>query len=369
MRRRFVVFASTIQSLLFLGHWFLYETWIFFLPPSSTHELRALQLTLAVLSVSFVASSILAFRFNNRLVRAFYTLAAAWMGVLNFAVLSAGSCWIVYGAALLLRAPVGRREIGCVLFGFAILLSVYGILNASWVRVKRITVKLPHLPESWRGRTAALLTDVHLGHVRGRAFMARLIGKIRKLRPDVVFVAGDLYDGGKVDADALASPWKEASPPFGTFFVTGNHEGFSNPSRYINAVKAAGVRALESERIDVDGLQLLGVSYADSREAGQYRAILENARLDPDRASILLLHVPQGMAITETFGVSLQLSGHTHGGQLFPFTWFTSRVFGDYTYGLNRFGGMLVYTSCGAGTWGPPMRVGTRPEIVLIRFD
>ncbi|HTV60871.1 MAG TPA: metallophosphoesterase [Verrucomicrobiae bacterium] len=369
MRRRFVVFAATIQALLFLGHWFVYETWIYFSRSSTLHEVRVLQVTLAVLSVTFVASSVLAFRFNNWLVSAFYTLAATWMGVLNFVAIAAASCWIVYGAALLLRAPVGRPEIGRALFGLAILVSIYGILNAWRVRVKRITVQLPHLPESWRGRTAALVTDVHLGHVRGRAFMSRIIAMIQSLRPDIVFVAGDLYDGGKVGADALAAPWKSASPPFGTYFVTGNHEGFSNPSRYVNAVKGAGVRALESERVDVDGLQILGVSYADSREAGRYRAILENAGLDRERASILLLHVPQGMAITEKFGVSLQLSGHTHGGQLFPFTWFTRRVFGEYTYGLHPFGGMAVYTSCGAGTWGPPMRVGTRPEIVLIRFE
>jgi predicted MPP superfamily phosphohydrolase len=91
--------------------------------------------------------------------------------------------------------------------------------------------------------------------------------------------------------------------------------------------------------------------------------------VDRNRASVLLSHAPHELAIAEKAGISLQLSGHTHGGQIFPFTWFTERIFGKYTYGLERFGDLMVYTSSGAGTWGPPMRVGTRPEIVLIQFE
>ena len=84
---------------------------------------------------------------------------------------------------------------------------------------------------------------------------------------------------------------------------------------------------------------------------------------------MLLTHAPHSLSIVAKQGIKLQLSGHTHGGQIFPFTWFTSRIFGEFTYGLQRFGELLVYTSSGAGTWGPPMRVGTHPEIVLIHFE
>ena len=95
---------------------------------------------------------------------------------------------------------------------------------------------------------------------------------------------------------------------------------------------------------------------------------LERAEIDRNQASILLSHSPRALPIAEDAGISLQLSGHTHRGQIFPFTWFTRRIFGEYTYGLKRFGELMVYTSSGAGTWGPPLRVGTQPEIVLIQF-
>ncbi len=101
----------------------------------------------------------------------------------------------------------------------------------------------------------------------------------------------------------------------------------------------------------------------------RFRAALRATAVDRTRASILLTHAPDRLSITEEEGFSLQLSGHTHGGQFFPFTWITSRLYGKFVYGLQRLGNLLVYTSYGAGTWGPPLRVGTSPEIVLLQFE
>jgi predicted MPP superfamily phosphohydrolase len=261
-----------------------------------------------------------------------------------------------------------RSALAGLLFGLAILASLYGLANARLTRITRITVKLPHLPGSWRGRVAALVSDVHLGHVNGLGFMRRIVARLTRLKPDVVFITGDLYDGTKVDAAALASPWKDISPAWGTYFITGNHEEFSDPSGYLEAVQRAGVRALQNEKVVVDGLQVVGVHFHESTNADRFRSILKNASIERERASILLSHAPHALSIAEEAGISMQLSGHTHGGQIFPFTWFTQRIFGAYTYGLKRFGEMWVYTTTGAGTWGPPMRVGTKPEIVLIEF-
>jgi uncharacterized protein len=235
--------------------------------------------------------------------------------------------------------------------------------------VKRVSVKLPNLPDSWRGRVAALVSDTHLGHVRSHAFLRRIIAMLSRLQPDVVFIGGDLFDGTAADLDGLAQLWASFSPPWGTYFVAGNHDGFTGHARHVAAVSNSGVRVLNNEKITVDGLQIVGVHYRDTVDAQRYRSILRQADVDRDRASILLSHAPSGLPIAEEEGISLQLSGHTHGGQIFPFTWIVSRVWGQFTYGLKRLGSLLVYTSSGAGTWGPPMRVGARPEIVLIEFE
>ena len=368
MRARIVVFVAIVQSILFLAHWFLYSTWITFQGQTALPYTAGLRVALALLSISFVAGSLLAFRTYNVLARMLYKVAAVWLGMVNFLFLAACACWATLGITLLVRLHVSRSLLADVFFGIAILASAYGIVNARWVRVVKLSVRLPNLPPSWRGRVAALVSDVHLGHVNGTAFLRRIVARLARLQPDIVFITGDLYDGSKVNAIEMASAWKDCSPPLGAYFVTGNHEEFANPSRYLEAVRRSGVRVLTYEKATIEGLQIVGVNHHDSTSAERFGAALRHAQIDREQPSVLLSHSPHGLAIPEAAGISLQLSGHTHGGQVPPFTWFTKRIFGAYTHGLQRFGNMQVYTTFGVGTWGPPMRIGTQPEIILIEF-
>ena len=369
MNSRFAVFVSIVQLILFAGHLLIYETWSFFAPPSSPASIAVVRFAFLFLSISFVAASLLAARYYNRFVRLFYSAASVWLGTLNFLFMAALLCWVLYGGFSLARIHVSRSALVFILFACAILISVYGLANAYAVRVNRITVKLAGLPASWRGRVAALVSDTHLGHVRGYRFISRIVAMVRQLQPDIVFIAGDLFDGTKVEPRHLAAPWKNISPPLGTFFITGNHEEFSHPNQYVQALTQCGIRPLVNEKATVDGMTLVGVTYSTLTHPERLQSVLCDAGLQLGTASILLAHGPHQLAIAEKMGVSLQLSGHTHRGQVFPFTWITSRIFRQYTYGLNRHGALTVYTSSGAGTWGPPMRVGSSPEIVLIRFE
>ena len=129
------------------------------------------------------------------------------------------------------------------------------------------------------------------------------------------------------------------------------------------------MRVLASEKVTVDGLQIAGVSYGLTHSPMQLRTALEAMRIESGQEGILLNHVPTRLPLAEAAGFTLQLSGHTHRGQIFPFTWLTQRIFGAFTYGLHSFGALQVLTSCGVGTWGPPMRVGSSPEIVAMTFE
>jgi predicted MPP superfamily phosphohydrolase len=302
-------------------------------------------------------------------VRLFYRLAGIWLGFVNFAFAAAGLAWIVVAATIVLDLPFTQTGIAKTFFALAVFATLYGLVNAATLRINRISVKLPGLPPSWRGRVAALVTDTHLGHIKGRRFLNRIVNALRQVRADVVFISGDLFDGTHVDANRLVAPWRQLSPKFGSYFVTGNHDELFHESRYLEAIRNSGIHVLDNETVDLDGLQVVGVPYHDSTNPERFHSALANADLDPKRAIVLLSHVPHSLPIPEKHGIALQLSGHTHGGQIFPFTWFTSRIFGAYTYGLKRFGDLLVYTSSGAGTWGPPLRVCTAPEIVLIHFE
>lgn len=367
MRARLALFLVIVQSILLLVHWFIYCAWVSF-RGITYPDILWLRLAVAVLSFTFTAASLLAFRISNSIVRVLYWLAAVWLGAVNFLFLAGCACWAVYVLTTLARIHLDRPLLAAAVFRLAVVATLYGIVNARWVRVRRIRIALPHLPESWRGRVAALVSDVHLGHVNGAGFLARIVARLKALNPDIVFITGDLYDGTAIDAESAASPLKNLKPALGAYFVTGNHEEFRDPSQYLQAVCASGVRVLENERVVIDGLQVIGVPDHASSNADQFRSILQSLSIESDRPSILLSHSPHALSMPEKAGISLQLSGHTHGGQIFPFTRFTRRIFGPYTYGLQRFGEMLVYTTTGAGTWGPPLRVGTKPEIVMLEF-
>ena len=369
VRARIPIAVSIIQAFLFLVHFAIYVTWKFFWGMPNFSGAVGPRFALAILSVSFVAASLLAHQYFNPLVRATYTIASVWLGLVNFFFLAACASWIVYGVSLLFGVHAEKRALVAVCFGLGLLIGIGAIVNAAWTRVVRISIKLPNLPAAWRGRTAAVVSDLHLGHVRNAGFLRRTLRKLSRLRPDVLFIPGDLYDGTAANLERLSKPWSEFSAPLGAYFITGNHEQFTNPSKYLDAVRQSGIRVLENEKVVLDGLQIVGVGYRDSTNAERFRSILRQAALDRNVASILLVHNPNRLTVAEEAGISLQLSGHTHSGQFFPFTAIVSRIYGKYAYGLNRFGNLAVYTSCGAGTWGPPMRLGSKPEIVLIQFE
>jgi hypothetical protein len=255
-----------------------------------------------------------------------------------------------------------------VLFAVATLTTIYGLINAALPRTRRVKVQLANLPPSWRGRTAALVADTHLGHVRNMGFARRIVRAVQRANPDAVFIAGDMYDGTYADLPRLASPWSTLKAPRGIYFVAGNHEEFRSHDQYLAAVRSAGIRVLDNEKVVVDGLQIVGVHYHATFESQVFRDVLAKAAIDRGTASVLISHAPHRLDIPERAGISLQVSGHTHGGQFFPYTWFTSRMFHEFVHGLHRLGNMQVFTSYGAGTWGPPLRIGTTPEIILIEF-
>jgi predicted MPP superfamily phosphohydrolase len=361
-----------VQVFLFLAHWFLYVTWTAFWWPLSPTASLVLKIALSSLSVLFIVAALLGFRFTNWLVALIYQIAAVWLGLLNFFFVGACLAWAVdFALRFLLPDEVRfgvRHEVAAILCTAAVVTVLYGILNARLIRIRRVPVQLEKLPESWRGRTALLVSDIHLGNINGIRFAQRLAVLARRLNPDVIFIPGDLYDGTRADPEKIAAPLFDLTPPFGIFFVSGNHEEFGGSTHYSEALKQRGFQVLDNERVVIDELQVAGVPYEVSNYPMRLRHILMGFHLEEGAASILLQHVPTRLPIVEQAGVSLQLSGHTHGGQVFPFSWITRRAFGKFTYGLQRFGSLQVLTSSGVGTWGPPMRVGTHPEVVLITF-
>ena len=368
-----VLAILVIQVILFLAHWFVYSTWIAFWPGLAPASVAGLGATMLVLAFSFVAVSLLSFRFSNFAVRALYWLAAVWLGFLNFFFWASFFVWLIWFALRLSRMAANpaalRMPLAAAIYGIAAAAGIYGLINARVIRIRRVTVRIPNLPASWHGRRAVLLSDLHLGPINGVRFCRRLVAMASRFQPHIVFLPGDVFDGAHGDLGRLLTPFHALTAPLGVYFSTGNHEEFTDPTHYIDAIAGAGIRVLANEQVVIDGLEIAGVLYRDSTHVIRMKATLESLRPDRTQPGILLNHAPTRLPLVEQAGFSLQLSGHTHGGQLLPFTWITRSVFGCFTSGLHRFGALQVYTSTGAGTWGPPMRVGTQPEIVFLELE
>jgi predicted MPP superfamily phosphohydrolase len=323
----------------------------------------------AAFAFSFVAATLAGRNHSGLLLRSVYFLSAAWLGFLNYAVFAALACWTLDGFAALGSVPISRAFIAVPCFGLGLLTAAWGLVQASWIRVNHVRVALPHLPAVWKERTVALISDVHLGHVSGPLLVRRIISHLRRLNPDLVLVSGDMFDGTTAGLDRLVAPWSSYAPPLGIYFVTGNHDEFADRRQYLRVLAKNGVRSLNNEGVTVDGLQLLGIHDGEASDPESFRETLRRMKIDRNAPSVLLAHKPENLRIAADEGVSLQLSGHTHRGQFWPWTLVVARIYRQFAYGLHRLDGLQVYTSSGVGTWGPPLRVGTKSEIVLFRFS
>ena len=364
--RRIVRFGSIVSTILLLANALVCATWSYFFDLPGWIAWQALP---GALAIAFIPATVLRFRFDHPALRIIYALCASWVGALNFAFFAAVACWMVEAFIRMTAGPLPRSSIAAVLFGAALVATIYGLINAAWLRISRVTVKLPNLPKAWQGRTAALITDLHLGPLSGQAFLRRVLAQLRSLKPDAVFISGDMFDGPTLGLDRLVAPWREFSAPRGIFFVTGNHDEFADRSIYLDAVRPLGIQVLNNEKVSLHGLQIIGVHDSEAGNPTELRKILHDVRIDRHHPSILLAHRPINLSVAEEAGISLQLSGHTHGGQIWPWNLLVSRIYGRYAHGLSRLGKLQVYTSYGVGTWGPPLRVGTKSEIVLLKFE
>ncbi|MET8273336.1 metallophosphoesterase [Streptomyces sp. NPDC005096] len=244
--------------------------------------------------------------------------------------------------------------------------GTYGVLRGP--RVKRVTVPLAKLPRSAHGFRIAVVSDIHLGPILGRAHTQRIVDTINRTQPDLIAVVGDLVDGTVADLGPAAEPLAGLTARHGAFFVTGNHEYFSGAAQWVDHVRELGLHPLENARVETDGFDLAGVNDIAGESEGQ-GPDFERALGDRDRtrASVLLAHQPVVIDDAVAHGVDLQLSGHTHGGQLWPGN-YLAELANPTVAGLERYGDTQLYVSRGAGAWGPPVRVGAPSDITVVQL-
>ncbi|MFF7071216.1 metallophosphoesterase [Streptomyces pseudovenezuelae] len=277
------------------------------------------------------------------------------------------------GPPALVAAPSRRLFVSRVVAGAAaaaaagtVGLGTYGVLRGPGV--KRVTVPLAKLPRAAHGYRIAVVSDIHLSPVLGRGFAQKVVDTINSTRPDLIAVVGDLVDGSVKDLGPAAAPLARLEARHGSFFVTGNHEYFSGAEQWVEEVRRLGLRPLENDRTELAWFDLAGVNDIAGESEGQgpdFAKALGDR--DTARACVLLAHQPVQIHDAVDHGVDLQLSGHTHGGQLWPGN-LLAKAANPTVAGLERYGDTQLYVSRGAGAWGPPTRVGAPSDITVIEL-
>ncbi|MFD4737719.1 metallophosphoesterase [Streptomyces virginiae] len=244
--------------------------------------------------------------------------------------------------------------------------GTYGVLRGP--SVKRVRVPLAKLPRAAHGFRIAVVSDVHLGPVLGRAHTQRIVDTVNRTQPDLIAIVGDLVDGSVPDLGHAAEPLRLLHARHGSFFVTGNHEYFSGAQQWIDHVRELGLNPLENARKELPHFDLAGVNDIQGEREGKgpdFGAALGDR--DRTRAAVLLAHQPVVIHDAVRHGVDLQLSGHTHGGQLWPGN-YLAELANPTVAGLERYGDTQLYVSRGAGAWGPPVRVGAPSDITVVEL-
>jgi predicted MPP superfamily phosphohydrolase len=339
---------------------------------------------LALLCTSIPATLIGSRFLPQRINEAFFRPALSWMGIMFISAVAVLASDSLKGAVLFLMrsfAPAFATSLDLVRLNQdfalgALALATSGVLLAfrqgQRYQVKHVEVQLRNLPQALDGFKLVQLSDVHVGATIGRRFLNEVVRSVNALTPDAVVITGDLVDGPVTRLAVEVEPLRDFKSKHGTFFVTGNHEYYSGAEEWCTLLRELGIRVLRNERVSLGNqeaaLDLLGIDDYSAAQFGRgHGANLQKAAAgrDPSRVSVLLAHQPRAAAEAAQHGISLQLSGHTHGGQIWPFSLLV-KLQQPFVSGLHELNGMRVYVSNGTGYWGPPMRLFAPAEVTEI---
>ena len=313
--------------------------------------------------------------------------AYLWLGLLFYLFLLLGTfdlVRLVHRLATRRRVetvdPERRRFLARAAASTAILssgtIAALGNRAAFEIETPELSVALPSLPRELSGFRIAHLSDLHVGPISRERFLESVVEKTNALRPDLVVITGDMVDGSVARIGPSLAPLAKLSARCGVAFVTGNHEYYSGAANWLDFLRSRGMHVLVNERIEVGDTAAGGATFdlagLPDHSGGRFRAdhrpdlARALAGRDPERGLVVLAHQPRQIAVARGHGVGLQLSGHTHGGQLWPFGALVS-IYQPWIAGLHRADdGTRIYISRGTGFWGPPMRVGNPAEIASI---
>ncbi len=375
----FAIFFPVVTLLYGGAHYYIYS-WFVRLAQPPKKVRRILFYVFIFLVASFPAGKILGWHNFNSFNYLLNLIAAVWMGhAFYFFLFALGSDLLItlvkiigFGRKMSARTPLFyKRALVAGITGGVLIIGGCALQEARSFRVTCLEIPLRGLPPELDGFSIVQVSDIHYGMLTRNQELSRILGRVTDLQPDMVAITGDLVDESVSHMEEMRVPLSRIKSRHGVFAVTGNHEYYAGVDRAVAIMKGANIKVLRNEILELPGgLQILGIDdLTGSRRMGQGTPDFDRlvSSLNHQKPSILLYHQPIMFEKTASRGIGLQLSGHAHGGQLFPVIYISKMIY-PRTPGLHQIGHSYLYVSWGVGTWGPPMRFKAPPELVFIRL-
>lgn len=365
MKVYFAVFLFLVFLIYFLMHFYIYIRLVndFSIPSPWRNFIIAIFI---VGGTSLIGGELLARQFSFRSNFLLF-FGLVWLGAVSITL-----SFFLVSEILRIVFYSHRALITSVALFAAIVAIVFSTINAfSTPRVKEIKLTYKSLPSSLKGFKVVQLSDVHLGIIPRDSWLEKVVEKVNSLEPDLIVITGDLIDRDINGMGKLPEKLRQLNSRYGVFAVTGNHEFYAGVERFYELGEKTGFKILQNEKFVVnENLEIIGIDDDTNRRFGRRNFNPDELfrKIERNRFTIFLSHKPKYFESAVYSGVDLQLSGHTHAGQIPPMDIIIFLTF-KYPYGLYRFKDSYLYTTSGTGVWGPPMRLFSSSEIVKIVFD
>jgi predicted MPP superfamily phosphohydrolase len=344
-------------SILFFAHFYIYTR---ILKLFKINKILLIFI-LSFLTLSFILMSIIVRNTNNIITDGLYSISATWLGVLLFLLIGFALVDLIVFGFKLAGINLSYKIAGNIMLSLVLIITLYSLINAEKIQVTKVNFEFDNLKKDIK---IVQLSDIHVGVIHSEAYLKKIVNATNKLNPDFVLITGDLFDGEGEVSEKTIAPLKDLKSKYGVYFVTGNHENYFGLDKSLELVRSQNITVLRNEEINVDGIQLIGQDYP-LEEFGNKTEILKGINVNKSKVSVFMYHDPAGFKQAAEKGISLQLSGHIHKGQILPFE-LLERIFIKYVSGTYESNNSYLFVSQGVGTWGPPMRFGSKSEIVEI---
>lgn len=375
--KEFIIFLVIVLSVYFLTNFYIYTRAIQSLSLTG-YKLWIFRIFFLIIVLSYPLGRIIESKsIDSSFSYIFIVIGSFWMGMMLYLILSLFIIDIIRAFNHFFhffpkqftenKILYGRIIFTCVL-SITLIIVTYGYFNAKNIKIFEQDIFLDKLPKNKNPFTIVQISDVHLSRTINQQKLFEIANTVNSLNPDIVVITGDLVDDISANPNCIVEPLKLIKSRFGKYFVTGNHDYFGNLKAVLDNIEKSGTKVLKNEYVTIDStFILLGLDYLYGRKGNNDNRTINEILIGADRKLpiVLLKHVPDKLDEAEKSGIDLQLSGHTHYGQLFPFNYITNWVY-HISNGLGKFNNLQVYVNRGVGYWGPPMRVGVSSEITKI---